>query len=175
MAAQVGVAVWPIGLLLSVEVLSRVSWPRGWQWMLARFAGTGAVARGSAIISYGHLRDVLLAWQYDPLGAAVGPLVLDGLMVISGSALLVMSYASRDRGCQTCWLPTQDERRAGKDRSGDIKRLVIVTMSLSLLVPADRAQLHVSTHGISLRARYTRNRVASPVSRPGRGDAAVAP
>jgi hypothetical protein len=97
-AAQVGAAVWPIGLLLSVEVLSRVRWPRGWQWMLARFAGTGAVALGSAIISYGHLRDVLLAWQYDPLAAAVGPLVLDGLMVISGFALLAMSYASRDRG-----------------------------------------------------------------------------
>jgi hypothetical protein len=97
-AAQVGAAVWPIGLLLSVEVLSRVSWPRGWQWMLARFAGTGAVALGSAIISYGHLRDVLLAWQYDSLAAAVGPLVLDGLMIISGFALLAMSYASRDRG-----------------------------------------------------------------------------
>jgi hypothetical protein len=97
-AAQVGAAVWPIGLLLSVEVLSRVPWPRGWQWMLARFAGTGAVALGSAIISYGHLRGVLLAWQYDPLAAAVGPLVLDGLMVISGFALLAMSYASRDRG-----------------------------------------------------------------------------
>ncbi len=97
-AAQVGAAVWPIGLLLSVEVLSRVSWPRGWQWMLARFAGTGAVALGSAIISYGHLRDVLLAWQYDSLAAAVGPLVIDGLMVISGFALLAMSYASRDSG-----------------------------------------------------------------------------
>lgn len=97
-AAQVGAAVWPIGLLLSVEVLSRVRWPRGWQWMLARFAGTGAVALGSAIISYGHLRGVLLAWQYDPLAAAVGPLVLDGLMVISGFALLAMSYTGRDRG-----------------------------------------------------------------------------
>jgi hypothetical protein len=96
-AAQIGAAVWPIGLLLSVEVLSRVRWPRGWQWTLARFAGTGAVALGSAIISYGHLRDVLLAWQYDPLAAAVGPLVLDGLMVISGFALLAMSHASRDR------------------------------------------------------------------------------
>lgn len=73
LAAQVGAAVWPIELLLSVEVLSRVRWPRGWQWTLARFAGTGAVALGSAIISYGHLRDVLLAWEYAPLSAAVGP------------------------------------------------------------------------------------------------------
>jgi hypothetical protein len=91
--AQIGAAVWPIGLLLSVEVLSRVRWPRARLWTLARFGGTGAVALGSATISYGHLRDVLLAWQYNPLAAAVGPLVLDGLMVISGLALLAISHA----------------------------------------------------------------------------------
>jgi hypothetical protein len=93
-AAQIGAAVWPVGLLLSVEVLSRVPWPRGWQWAFARFAGTGAVALGSAVISYGHLHDVLLAWRYPTLAAAVGPLVLDGLMVISGFALLAMSSTS---------------------------------------------------------------------------------
>ncbi|SMD24225.1 DUF2637 domain-containing protein [Lentzea albidocapillata] len=90
-APQIGAAVWPIGLLLSVEVLSRVPWPRGWAWSLARYGGAGTVALGSAVISYGHLRDVLLAWDYGPTGAHVGPLVLDGLMIISGFALLAMS------------------------------------------------------------------------------------
>lgn len=61
---------------------------------LARFGGAGTVAVGSAVISYGHLRDVLLAWQYGPLAAAVGPLVLDGLMVVCGFALLAMSRTS---------------------------------------------------------------------------------
>ncbi|WP_112262459.1 DUF2637 domain-containing protein [Lentzea terrae] len=93
LAPQIGAAVWPIGLLLSIEVLSRVRWPRGWFWILARFGGIGVVALGSAIISYGHLRDVLIAWHYEPLAAAVGPLVLDGLMVISGFALLAISRA----------------------------------------------------------------------------------
>jgi uncharacterized protein DUF2637 len=83
----------PIGLLLSVEVLSRVRWPRARLWTLARYGGTGTVALGSATISYGHLHDVLRAWQYNPLAAAVGPLVLDGLMVISGFALLAISHA----------------------------------------------------------------------------------
>ena len=105
-AAQIGAAVWPIGLLLSVEVLSRVRWPRGWQWTLARFAGTGAVALGSAIISYGHLRDVLLAWDYDPLAAAVGPLVLDGLMVISGFALLAIGRTPASTSGWTMRTPT---------------------------------------------------------------------
>lgn len=94
LAPQIGAAVWPIGLLLSVEVLSRVRWPRGWAWGLARFGGSGTVALGSAVISYGHLRDVLLAWRYGTLAAAVGPLVLDGLMVISGFALLAISLAT---------------------------------------------------------------------------------
>ena len=90
-ASQVGAAVWPIGLLLSVEVLSRVQWQTGFWWSLARYGGAGTVAFGSAVISYGHLRDVLLAWGYGTLAAHVGPLVLDGLMVISGFALLAMS------------------------------------------------------------------------------------
>jgi len=92
-APQVGSAVWPIGLLLSVEVLSRVPWAPGFWWALARYGGAGTVALGSAVISYGHLHEVLLAWDYGTLGAAVGPLVLDGLMVVSGFALLTMSRA----------------------------------------------------------------------------------
>lgn len=90
-AQQIGSAVWPVGLLLSVEVLSRVRWTPGVWWALARYGGAGTVAVGSAIISYGHLHEVLLAWGYGRLGAAVGPLVLDGLMVVSGFALLTMS------------------------------------------------------------------------------------
>ncbi len=89
--AQIGAAVWPLGLLISVEVLSRVRWRRGFLWSLARYGGAGTVALGSAVISYGHIRDVLGSWGYSPLGAGVGPLVVDGLMVVSGFALLAMA------------------------------------------------------------------------------------
>lgn len=93
-ATQIGSAVWPIALLLSVEVLSRVRWSPGLWWALARYGGAGTVALGSAVISYGHLHELLIAWDYGLLGAAVGPLVLDGLMVVSGFALLAMSRRS---------------------------------------------------------------------------------
>ncbi|MBV8932042.1 MAG: hypothetical protein JOZ47_14045 [Kutzneria sp.] len=86
--AQLGAAVWPLGLLLSVEVLSRVRWPQGWLWALAKYGGAGTVALGSAVISYGHIRDVLTSWGYSPVGAGVGPLVIDGLMTICGFAML---------------------------------------------------------------------------------------
>jgi hypothetical protein len=91
LAPQIGAAVWPIGLMLAVEALSRVHWPKGLGWGLARYGGAGAVALGSAVISYGHLRDLLIAWQYAPVAASVGPLVLDGLMLVSGFALLAQS------------------------------------------------------------------------------------
>jgi hypothetical protein len=91
-AAEIGAAVWPLILLLSVEILARVRWPRLWQWALAKFGGAGTVALGSAVISYGHIRAVLASWNYTPTGAGVGPLVVDGLMVISGFALLALGH-----------------------------------------------------------------------------------
>ncbi|NKY48372.1 helix-turn-helix domain-containing protein [Nocardia cerradoensis] len=87
-APQIGSAVWPVCLLLAVEALSRVRWQTGFGWMLARYGGVGAVAAGSALISYGHVHDVLDKWGYGQLGAGVGPIVLDGLMVTCGFALL---------------------------------------------------------------------------------------
>jgi hypothetical protein len=80
--------------MLAVEALSRIRWPAGLGWGLARFGGAGTVALGSAVISYGHVRDVLAAWQYNTLAAAVGPLVLDGLMVVCGFALLANSLTT---------------------------------------------------------------------------------
>lgn len=91
LAPQIGAAVWPIALLISVEVLSRVRWKPGILWGLTRYGGAGTVAIGSGVISYGHLREVLLAWGYGSPGSDVGPLVLDGLMVVSGFALLAMA------------------------------------------------------------------------------------
>lgn len=91
LAAQIGAAVWPVALLIAVEVLSRVRWPAGGGWRFARFGGVGLVAAGSAVISYGHIRDVLMTWGYSGIGAGVGPLVVDGLMVVSGFALLAKS------------------------------------------------------------------------------------
>jgi hypothetical protein len=90
-ATQLGAAVWPVALLVAVEVLSRTPWQPGWHWTLVRVGGVGVVGAGSAVISYGHIHTVLKAWGYDSLGAGVGPLVIDGLMVVSGFALLAMS------------------------------------------------------------------------------------
>jgi hypothetical protein len=91
LAPQIGAAVWPAALMFALEALSRVPWPGGFWWGLARYGGVGTVALGSAAISYGHVHDVLAAWGYSTPAAAVGPLVIDGLMVICGFALLAIS------------------------------------------------------------------------------------
>lgn len=94
-ASQAAAIVWPLTLIVSVEVLSRVAWPHGWGWRLVRIAGILAVALGSATISYGHIYEVLIAWGYDKHQAIVGPLVVDGLMLISGFALVSLGRAAR--------------------------------------------------------------------------------
>lgn len=90
-----GAAVWPIALLVSVEVLARVEWETGWGWWLVRVGGIVAVAASSAVISYFHIHDVLVYWKYGALQAFVGPFVIDGQMLISGFALYAIGRASR--------------------------------------------------------------------------------
>lgn len=92
--AQLAAAVWPLSLLLAVEAVARVRWAKGWVWVAARFGGAGAVALFSAWISYWHIRDVLVAWRYEESSAAVGPFVVDGLMVITGFALLSIARSA---------------------------------------------------------------------------------
>lgn len=75
--------------MLAIEVLARVQWPRGSRWYtLARYGGTGLVALVAAVISYRHLAGLLTAWGEDSLNAHLGPLAVDGLMVVAAAALL---------------------------------------------------------------------------------------
>jgi hypothetical protein len=94
-APQIGAAVWPVALLLAVEILSRVRWPATRAWMIARYGGAGAVALASGVISLTHLHRLLLAWDYDTISATVGPLGIDGLMIISGLALIATPARTR--------------------------------------------------------------------------------
>ena len=86
-------------------------WPSGVLWKLARYGGVVGVALGSAAISYGHIHAVLLSWGYNQLAAGVGPLVIDGLMVVAGFALL--ATAKHQAGASTP--PTGDTDRQPHD------------------------------------------------------------
>jgi hypothetical protein len=86
--AVVGAVFWPVALLVAIEVLARVAWPVGGRWLLVRFGGLGPVATVAAVVSYRHLSGLLSFYGEDAITATVGPLAVDGLMVMATGALL---------------------------------------------------------------------------------------
>ncbi|MEQ7124866.1 DUF2637 domain-containing protein [Actinopolymorpha sp. B11F2] len=90
---RIAAAFVPLALLLAVECMSRPRWHRtGTWWGLARYGGTGLVALVAAVMSYRHMRSLLISYGEDTLNAAIGPLAVDGLMVVAGFALLAMNH-----------------------------------------------------------------------------------
>ncbi|MFG2021088.1 DUF2637 domain-containing protein [Actinomadura geliboluensis] len=88
--AQLAAAFYPLALLLVVEILARVPWPGGLAWTAARYGGTSVVAGVAAVVSYRHMAALLTAYGEDALTARIGPLAVDGLMVVASFALLAI-------------------------------------------------------------------------------------
>ncbi|GAA4682068.1 DUF2637 domain-containing protein [Phytohabitans rumicis] len=91
----VGAMFWPVALFVAVEILARVPWPAGARWVALRFAGLLPVALVAAVVSYRHLSGLLAFYGEDAITAAVGPLAVDGLMVMATGALLATSGRRR--------------------------------------------------------------------------------
>lgn len=83
-------AFWPAALLLAIEVIARVDWPDHWRWALVRWGGVTPVAAVAAVVSYRHLSGLLHWYGEDPVTVGIGPLAVDGLMVVSTGALLAL-------------------------------------------------------------------------------------
>ncbi|MCM2417674.1 hypothetical protein [Streptomyces sp. RKAG293] len=92
--AIVAAAFWPVALLISIEVISRVHWPDGWLWKLVRHGGLTAVAGIAAVISYRHMAALLAAYGEDPVSAAIGPVAVDGFMAVCSGALLAIGHTA---------------------------------------------------------------------------------
>ena len=86
--AVVSAVFWPLLLMVAVELFARVGWPDGWRWWLLRAAGVLPVAAIAAVVSYRHLSHLLRFYGEDPLTAVLGPLAVDGLMVMAAGALI---------------------------------------------------------------------------------------
>ena len=84
----VGAVFWPVALFVAIEILARTAWPRATRWVVVRFAGLLPVAVVAAIVSYGHLSGLLAHYGESALTAHLGPLAVDGLMVMASSALM---------------------------------------------------------------------------------------
>jgi hypothetical protein len=112
--AVVGAVFWPVALLVAIEVLARVSWPAGGRWLVVRFGGLGPVATVAAVVSYRHLSGLLSFYGEDAITATVGPLAVDGLMVMATGALL----ATRPGGIDARPAPTGKRTTAATVATG---------------------------------------------------------
>lgn len=86
--AVVGAVFWPVALFFAIEILARTPWPAGKRWIAVRFVGLVPVAVVAAIVSYNHLSGLLAHYGEDRLTTVIGPLAVDGLMVMSSAAVI---------------------------------------------------------------------------------------
>src|SRR3954451_5789095 len=84
-------AFWPAAVFVAVEIMARAHWAPGRRWVLVRWGGLAPVALVAAVVSYRHLAGLLGYYGEDPVTVAIGPLAVDGLMIVSTGALLAMS------------------------------------------------------------------------------------
>lgn len=86
--AVIGAVFWPLSLFVAVEILARTAWPSGRRWVAARYLGLLPVALVAAVVSYRHLSGLLAFYHEDALTGTIGPLAVDGLMVMATGALI---------------------------------------------------------------------------------------
>jgi hypothetical protein len=86
---------WPVLVLVAVEILIRVQWPTGARWTAVQWVGLLPVAAVAAIVSYRHMSGLMLSYGEDPVTAHLGPIGIDGLMVISAAALVAAAPGER--------------------------------------------------------------------------------
>ena len=89
--AVVGAVFWPLALFVAVEILARTAWQPGRRWVLVRYVGLVPVALVAAVVSYRHLAGLLAYYGEDPLTVVIGPLAVDGLMVMATASLIATS------------------------------------------------------------------------------------
>jgi hypothetical protein len=86
--AVIGATFWPVALFVATEILTRVAWPTGRGWQLLRWLGMLPVAAVAAVVSYRHLSGLLAFYGEETIVCVLGPLAVDGLMVMATGAIL---------------------------------------------------------------------------------------
>jgi hypothetical protein len=103
--AVIGSVFWPVALFVAVEILTRIPWPAGKGWTMLRFGGLLPVALVAAVVSYRHLSGLLDHYSEDALTVTIGPLAVDGLMIMATGALLATGHAAHAANTETDTAP----------------------------------------------------------------------
>jgi hypothetical protein len=86
---------WPVFLFFGFEILVRTVWVPRYKW--AGWLGMTAVVSVPAIVSYRHMYHLIEHMGEDRVVSIMGPLAVDGLMLMATMALMSMAQAHRDR------------------------------------------------------------------------------
>src|SRR5215813_13300651 len=86
---------WPIFLFVAVEILIRVQWPSGIGSHLLRWCGLLPVAFVAAFVSYRHMSGLLAHYGEEHVVSVLGPLAVDGMMIMATGALYVTTTRAR--------------------------------------------------------------------------------
>lgn len=92
--AVLGAVFWPVALFVAIEILARTGWPEGLPWRVIRLGGLLPVAVVAAVVSYRHLSGLIRFYGEDGLTATVGPLAVDGLMIVASAAIIASATVS---------------------------------------------------------------------------------
>ena len=82
--------VWPLALFVAVEIFVRTPWTTTALGWIGRIILLGPVSAVAAVVSYQHIHALMNIGGEDRFSATVGPVAIDGLMLGSTVALLVM-------------------------------------------------------------------------------------
>jgi hypothetical protein len=147
--AVVGAVFWPVAFFVAIEILARTPWRPGRRWVAVRFGGLLPVAVVAAVVSYRHLAGLLAFYREDPLTATIGPLAVDGLMVMATAALIATSQRYRPvklPAAEPARTGTPPKRRTGTRTDADlIAALANVPRDPDGTVPVRRAAAALST------------------------------
>jgi hypothetical protein len=112
---------WPLIAWGAVELFVRIPWQDIVSHKLVRWGGVLLAGLVAALVSYRHLRGLLQADGEEWTVYTIGPLAVDGLMIMSTLALLLTRAASPivDRSAEIAALQLQVQ-----DRSTEIDRLL---------------------------------------------------
>jgi len=89
---------WPVMVVVAVELLISTPWPAGWTWAVTRFVGVGLVGVVAAVVSYRHMSGLLAAYGEDHIVSGLGPVAVDGLMVMATASLVAVRRVRVDQG-----------------------------------------------------------------------------
>jgi hypothetical protein len=97
---------WPVAVFVAVEITARVDWARVGRWAVVRWIGVPLVGLMAAVVSYRHLSGLLTFYGEDAVTAAIGPLAVDGLMLMATAALIATGRGHADQPVDQADLPT---------------------------------------------------------------------